>query len=69
MYIKRKFRLLKDRFEHKAGTIVVESFECDYGLCSNDRMFTGIEHMLVTLDLEDVEDYGFTVPITDLEEI
>lgn len=62
-----KFRLLKDRFEHKAGTEVFMYPYYTYGLIENDRRATGIAHAAVSL--VENETPFFTVPVNDLEPI
>jgi hypothetical protein len=63
-----KYKLLQDRFEHTAGTIVYECGFYDYGLSSDDSRVTGIPHQSVTLS--PTGDYPFfTVPQQYLEEI
>jgi len=60
------YKLLVNRFGHKAGTIVYDSRKYDFGLASDDYRLTGIEHTSVTLD--PCGDYPvFTVPTHDLE--
>ena len=62
------YKLLKDRFGNKAGTIVYKQKYHDYGLASDDTRITGIEHISVTLNSDG--DYpGFTVSIHDIEEV
>lgn len=64
----RKFILLHDRFEHKAGTTVYSCLRADYGCASDDSHATGEEHTTVTLD--PTGDYPFiTVPRTWLREV
>lgn len=62
----KTYKLLKDRFEYKTGTIVLEFRACDYGLSSDDTYNTGIEHTTVSLDGDTP---FFTIPLEDLEEI
>lgn len=62
------FRLLADRFEHKAGAICYDAKSYDYGLASDDTRATGQPHVSVTL--EPSGDYPtFTVAVADLERI
>jgi len=62
----KRYKLLKDRFDYVAGTIVFDQIGHDYGLASDDTEITGKEHITVTLNAD--EDYpGFTVPVSDLE--
>ena len=62
------YKLLEDRFEHKAGTIVYKQKYHDYGLASDDTRITGVEHISVTLNSDG--DYpGFTIPRYQLEEV
>ncbi len=61
-----KYKLLKDRFDYKVGTIVYDQSGYDYGLSREDTEDTGIEHISVTL--KENGDYpGFTVAVRDLE--
>ena len=62
------YKLLKDTFEHKAGTIVFDLASYDYGLASDDTRQTGIEHVSVTLN-EDGDYPSFTVAKADIQEI
>ena len=64
--MKEKYTLKKDRFDHKAGTIVYPLKGCDYGLASDDSRVTGVPHRSVTLSPDG--DYpSFTVPTYDLQ--
>ena len=63
-----KYKMLADRFEHKAGTVVYRQRLYDYGLASDDTSYTGIEHISVTLE-EDGGYPGFTIPVHQLEGI
>ncbi len=58
-------KLLKDRFEHKAGTEVFEFIGHDYGCCFDDEQATGEAHVVVTLDPEGGIPF-FTVPASDI---
>ena len=61
-----KYKLLKARFDYKAGTIVYDQEVYDYGLAREDTWETGVEHISVTL--KENGDYpGFTVAAQDLE--
>jgi len=58
------FVLLRDRFEHKAGTIIYRAKSYDYGCASDDGALTGKPHTSMTL--EPSGDYPFfTVPDED----
>jgi hypothetical protein len=58
------FTLLKDRFEHPAGTTIYRASGYDYGLASDDARATGVPHTSMTL--EPSGDYpSFTVPDSD----
>lgn len=60
------FVLLKDRFEHAAGTTIYKAAGYDYGCARDDWQATGIPHTSMTL--EPSGDYPFfTVPDTDFE--
>ena len=61
-----KYRLLKDRFSHKAGQLVYAYHGYDYGLCRDDDMAFGVRHIAVSEE-EDKTPF-FTVPKSDLEE-
>lgn len=62
---KAAYRLLADRFEHPAGTLVYMARVHDYGLASDDAQIFGIEHVSVTLD--PAGGYPtFTVPERDI---
>lgn len=61
-------RLKKDRFGHKAGTIVYPLKRHDYGLADDDTRITKIQHISVTLE-EDGDYPSFTVPAYDVERI
>ena len=62
-----KYKLLVDRFEHGAGTIVYKSPKYDYGLARDDTNHTGRPHISVTLN-EDGDYPFFTVPVDALKE-
>ena len=64
----RKFRLLNNRFEHTAGTIVYEYNGPSYGLSSDDEFYTQKPHTTVTLN-ENGGTPFFTVPEEDIVEI
>jgi hypothetical protein len=61
-----KYILLKDRFEHKAGTTVYFYTGPTYGLVSEDTFDSGIEHLAVTLKPDGTHPF-FTVAIDELE--
>lgn len=63
-----KYRLLEDRFEHTANTIVYDCVHPDYGLSYDDTCATGIEHISVTLNEDGSYPY-FTVPVDYLSEV
>jgi hypothetical protein len=63
----KKFRLLHQRFEIPADSIVYEYSGPTYGLVSDDIRWTGEEHIAVSL-VEDKIPF-FTVPLKSLEEI
>jgi hypothetical protein len=63
-----RYKLTEDRFEHKAGTIVFDCYEYDYGLSNDDSRITGIRHISVTLDSDGRYPF-FTVPEYQLEKI
>jgi hypothetical protein len=65
----KSYRLLKDRFEHGAGTIAFRYIGVDYGLCRDDERATGLEHIALTLDPNERSIPFFTVPVRDVEEI
>ena len=63
-----KYRLLQDRFNYKAGTIVYDCVKPNYGCVSDDDYFTGMEHISVTED--ETGDYPFfTVAVEHLEKL
>lgn len=65
---KPAFRLLKDRFEHKAGTTIYRASGHDYGCANDDARATGFPHTSMTI--EPSGDYPFfTVPNADFEPI
>jgi hypothetical protein len=64
----KKYKLLKDRFDVKAGTIVYEYEGHDYGVARDDSYYTGVYHTSVTLN-EDGATPFFTVPEDDLEQL
>ena len=53
--------LIKDRFEHKAGTVVYEFIGHDYGCRRDDEWCTKTPHSVVTLE-SDGSGAFFTVP-------
>lgn len=59
-------KLLEDRFEHKAGTVIYDFNGHDYGCSSDDSFYTQKPHMTVTLDPEGGGPF-FTVPVEDVE--
>ena len=62
------YKLLNERFEHKAGTVVYPCKGYDYGLSSDDTRATGVEHRSMTTS--PTGDYPFfTVPVHELEQI
>ena len=64
----KRYRLLQDRFEYKAGTVVYPFVGTTYGLVGDDERHSREEHKAVTLFLDG--DYPFfTVPAAHLEEI
>lgn len=58
------FVLLKDRFEHPAGTVVYKATGYDYGCASDDARHTGVAHTSMTLDAAGGYPF-FTVPNPD----
>lgn len=67
-----RWRLTKDRhlaFGHlePAGRIVERCYEHDYGLCRDDFMVTGREHVFVKPI--DADGGPFTVPVDELEPV
>lgn len=65
---RKRYELLADRFEHKAGTIVYRPKYHDYGLARDDELVTGEIHKSVTLDKDG--DYPFfTCPVRLLKEL
>lgn len=62
------YKLLQERFEHEAGTIVYDSAKYDYGLSRDDTMMTGVHHISVTTNADG--DYPFfTVPVDQLQKL
>lgn len=60
------YRLLRDRFEHKAGATIYTAKGHDYGCARDDEYATGKPHTSMTL--EPSGDYPFfTVPNEDFE--
>lgn len=68
MRIRRQFRLTEQRFEHRIGSLVYESFEHDYGRLRDDYQATGLEHILCVIDPTPGRCLWFTAPVTILEE-
>ena len=64
----KKYVLLNDRFDNKAGTIVFKTRRNDFGCAVDDSRIEGVEHMSVTLN-EDGDYPFFTVPVSGLKEI
>lgn len=64
----RVFRLVRDRFGHKAGSEVYEYMYNDYGMASMDSFFTQLKHISITTDPSGNNPF-FTIPMHDLEEI
>lgn len=63
-----KYILTHSRFEHPAGTVVYDCQRHDYGLSRDDTIYTGEEHISVTLD--ESGDYPlFTVPVGHLNPV
>jgi len=62
----KKYRLLEDRFEHKAGTECFEYLGYDYGLRGDDEHFTGKPHICCTLN-DGGDGPFFTVPLSAVE--
>lgn len=58
-------KLLRERFEHKAGTVVYTYTGATYGLCQDDYLESGIKHTAVTLNPDGSIPF-FTVPVRDL---
>lgn len=59
-------KLLKDRFEYKAGTVVYYFTGPTYGLAEDDSLVIGIEHTSVTVKPDGSGPF-FTVPTKDIE--
>jgi hypothetical protein len=49
------------------GDVVYEFVKYDYGLAADDTIFTGVKHVSVTREPNDVS--SFTIPLSDLREI
>jgi hypothetical protein len=62
-----KYKLLQDRFEHKAGTTVYAVSLPDFGMAWDDSRAFGVEHISVTVT--EGKYPLFTVPVSYLEEI
>lgn len=62
------YKLLQERFEHEAGTVVYNSAQHDYGLSRDDTRATGVEHKSVTIDPNGGYPF-FTVPVDHLQEL
>jgi hypothetical protein len=60
------YRLLKDRFEHKAGSVIYKASGYDYGLASDDAEATGKPHTSMTLEASGGYPF-FTVADEDFE--
>ena len=63
-----KYRMLANRFDHKAGTIVYSGIKYDYGLANDDSIWYGTLHISVSLNENGDYPY-FTIPIDDLVEV
>lgn len=62
----KAYRLLTDRFDVPAGTLVFRSVRYDYGCANDDTRVTGVKHISVTRNPDG--DYPFfSVPVTSLE--
>ena len=60
--------MTQNRFNHVAGTICYKAMGHDYGLSRDDTIYTGIDHISVTLDPNG--DYPFfTIPLRHLQKI
>ena len=66
--MKLSYKLLVDRFEYKAGTIVYEYNGYDYGLARDDIIVTGVYHVNMTTDPSGGTPF-FTVPLDDVEQL
>lgn len=66
--MRRQYKLTKDRFEHKAGTVAHEFTGRDYGCKTADELDTGFVHLLLTVNADGSGPF-FTIPVTDVEEI
>ena len=66
--MKLPYKLLVDRFEYKAGTIVYEYNGHDYGLARGDSIVTGVYHVNMTTDPNGGTPF-FTVPLDDVEQL
>lgn len=64
----KRYKLLNERFEHKAGSLVNQAMSYDYGLARDDANWTGVEHVSVTVDPNGGYPF-FTVPLHDLVEL
>ena len=62
-----KFKLLKERFEHKAGTEVFLYLGHTYGLVEDDNFATNVAHAAVSVVQNETP--FFTIPVVDLEPI
>ena len=61
----KRYKLLRQRFDHPAGTVCYQCLVHDYGMARDDMIESGQEHQSVTLK----PDGGypiFTVPVDDL---
>jgi hypothetical protein len=62
------YEIKNDRFQYPAGTVVREFHGHDYGCCREDTEGTGIEHTVVTSDMEGKGPF-FTIPISELSPV
>lgn len=65
---RKSYKLLSNRFDTNAGTVVYEYTGYDYGLCRDDEQATGEEHIVVT-ENKNGDTPFFTVPISQIIEI
>jgi len=66
--MRKSYRLLYDRFDFPADSIVYEFTGPTYGLVTEDILYTGKEHIAITMDPEGGTPF-ITVPIEMVEEI
>ena len=59
------YKLLYDRFDYLAGTIVYDFLGCDYGCKAEDEYMTGCKHLVVTTSPDGSGPF-FTVPAKHL---